>query len=870
MENEVEIAKSILKHRIGEEQHFALQRAVGQVNVNIADVDTQIFWLVNSELARDRGLMSEQRFVENKKIEKSIAKNSPFGGFLIQRKSGDWDFTVGVRKVNLQSFASYEPKRNPIDAANGLIEIKGRAKVRFMSLFDIISTDQVQEEIEVLEEEWEESRSIVDEIERKISDNAALDITHYIRTNNELRMQHILDEHQDEKRRKKILDGMLIIDGGPGTGKTTVLISRIKFLIDDTLEEYDEKYKRIIPELQGRNGWILFTPSALLLGFLRNAMSSEGLPATDQNSKVWNTFINNEVLRKYGLTGTDKPFSHFHKHSHQIIVNKPELIQVLLQGIEKQIIKSITSRLTKLAKSKLLVDEWKKLGLTIQKNIEGVLESKDIITLINNLSNISISYKKEVDRINTTSKDVNEFSGVIISRLRKDVDSYNLIIEHLKNEFDKRNKLPEETDLEDEVEEDENLKPISTDYFDEEVELLRNIRILLRNLALNRASNEPLSKKNEQWIKVIERYVEGLDLMDLGARLHFFKNIIPLVRGPEQMVFGSIVRIYKRYRTQIPNMLIALNQAKEARLFEQVLESKEHRLHYDERNLLVLFINSLLRSIKLKNREFYDQMNNQYVSEFKGLERYVVGVDEASDFSLLEIATINSFSNPSYNCTTLCGDIMQRMTGAGVSDWQIVSSYFKNAEFEKLRISYRQSPRLLEVAKSFYKKVTGGEADYVSYAEPSNVEPEPLIVHISDENDKVEWVAERLLEINKAYSNEIPSVAIFVANEDQVIPFAKKLGNNDLLLDNGIAIKGVSDQGSTIQAGQVSVYSIQAIKGLEFEVVFFLDIDELSDELPEELVLKYLYVGISRAAYYLFITYKTQLPSALNFMKTNN
>lgn len=51
----------------------------------------------------------------------------------------------------------------------------------------------------------------------------------------------------------------------------------------------------------------------------------------------------------------------------------------------------------------------------------------------------------------------------------------------------------------------------------------------------------------------------------------------------------------------------------------------------------------------------------------------------------------------------------------------------------------------------------------------------------------------------------------------------------------------------------VRVFDIQHIKGMEFEAVFFVSIDQLATLHPA-LFDKYLYVGITRAATYLDVT----------------
>jgi len=60
--------------------------------------------------------------------------------------------------------------------------------------------------------------------------------------------------------------------------------------------------------------------------------------------------------------------------------------------------------------------------------------------------------------------------------------------------------------------------------------------------------------------------------------------------------------------------------------------------------------------------------------------------------------------------------------------------------------------------------------------------------------------------------------------------------------------------GQTVgQDNDVRVFDVQHIKGLEFEAVFFVDVDELAERLPT-LFDRYLYVGATRAATYLGLT----------------
>ncbi|MFN7621885.1 MAG: ATP-binding domain-containing protein, partial [Acidobacteriota bacterium] len=64
----------------------------------------------------------------------------------------------------------------------------------------------------------------------------------------------------------------------------------------------------------------------------------------------------------------------------------------------------------------------------------------------------------------------------------------------------------------------------------------------------------------------------------------------------------------------------------------------------------------------------------------------------------------------------------------------------------------------------------------------------------------------------------------------------------------------------------VRVFDIKHIKGLEFESVFFIDIDKLAEMKPH-IFDKYLYVGLTRAATYLGLTCSERLPSKIESLR---
>ena len=283
-------------------------------------------------------------------------------------------------------------------------------------------------------------------------------------------------------------------------------------------------------------------------------------------------------------------------------------------------------------------------------------------------------------------------------------------------------------------------------------------------------------------------------------------------------------------------------------------EQRNKRLHSDEQAFLLSFINTLVRRCykisKLRSRKF----THHYFQGYNASSHCVIGVDEATDFHLIDLLAMHSLADYDLSSVTFSGDIMQRLTKDGIRDWEELNLFIRQIEVKELLISYRQSPTLLEIAASIYNRATGKNAAYMSYMDKDELEPKPLIFESTDEFEKTEWISKRILEIYKSYGDTIPSIAVFLSSEDHIERFAKELGNTDRLADVGITVKACNKGEVLGDSNMVRVFSVDYIKGLEFEAVFYHNLDEVLKAQDEELMIKNLYVGLSRASFYIGVT----------------
>jgi superfamily I DNA and RNA helicase len=147
--------------------------------------------------------------------------------------------------------------------------------------------------------------------------------------------------------------------------------------------------------------------------------------------------------------------------------------------------------------------------------------------------------------------------------------------------------------------------------------------------------------------------------------------------------------------------------------------------------------------------------------------------------------------------------------------------------------------------------LSGGDARAVL---PDNVENDGvhpvLATGLRAPEQIVGWLAKRIVEIER-FTETLPSVAVLVNSEGDVRSTAAAL--NTALLALNIRVVPCSDGQVMGQENDIRVFDVQHIKGMEFEAVFFIGIDQLAEKSPR-LFDKYLYVGATRAATYLGLT----------------
>lgn len=888
-----EIAKSIKKHRELEIENKITNCAILRSKTLFDGKELEL-WLVNEPVTQSNIgqyiINQDGTVIQNYQNKESTLKEhgkpitrdfDPIGSMIVQNHEGVHEYKTpkGIIKIEFLNRASYIPISNKnILASDLIIRIAGdKNSYSYKNIDDILKKqneiDLNKKKLESLNESEAKDLLKKIEIQEKEKNELINKAQIFIRNNAELRYQPILDPTQDKMRRSNIFKGNLIINGGPGTGKTTSLIQRIKYLIypenynnseyiNDDVIKLTQDQKNLIQDQN--TSWIFYAPNELLALYLRNSMNKEHLISDNRRVKVWSQH-KNELIKAYKLFDpvTQRPFLKFdNSDGISLLENSAESTNLLIDVFFKFSFLNHKEKIQKIIEINLDGFNWKSTGNSIKKylNDKPIANIDDLIRLYINLNEI---YRVESENI---SGEYTNKIKLASAKINVEIVKFSERIENLKNFLSINKQKNNEID-EDEIEEEDLDEILDKNDNSFEVELYSKIKTLIRKVAIRLYDkNTKLNKNENELLILIPEIVEIIDLDLIGQGAYYKKYFEKLTKGVPSNIFREIPMVYKNFRR---DQLNKSSQYYNLELLNEIVIKKNNiRIHPDEQALLLILINRICNRIAKSFKQQFENISHSYLNAYKENIKPVIAIDEATDFSIIDLLAISSFEHPSVSTITLCGDVMQRMTNDGIQSWDDFKKLVPNTEICDLNISYRQSPTLLELAHSIYEKYTGIKANFKSYINRNESEPKPLLFIEEEEINKIEWIADRIIEIYKAYGDSIPSIAIFLPNEDLLDTFANKLGRVDKLSDVGIDVKACKDGAVLGYKDTVRVFSIDKIKGLEFEAVFFHNLDYLqNNNIDSEMLLKYLYVGLSRATFYLGVTLNKQFSENLNFLK---
>lgn len=639
-----------------------------------------------------------------------------------------------------------------------------------------------------------------------------------------------------------------IINGGPGTGKTTTLIQRLSALIqkgtlvDFKLNHPDQaSYTDAQIDLISSNdgNWMFFSPTELLRQYLLYNMEFEGLVGAGGKTFVWEKYLTRVLRDNYHLLGDGNPFTNLRRINYNDSLIKGDLRVV--RNLDEFFVASVKDRLLQVADLNTSKFTWKIAGEIISKtcreaaNVKSITDLYRLLVKLEGLQKQSIQGRSIVDIHLQYGKEIDKYTSLCISQAQKDAALWaelKCIISAWGKDDDEEDEESEEQDT-------------SGNW---NLELQKRLKALMRKIALKQIVRQNISGDNANLYNVIKPLLDEEKLSLLGEMAYFNKYFYPVITNAENFLFSKLTKAYRDFRKKTyKQQASGWNHDILAKIIEK---KKNNALHPDEQSLLLGFINNIILSIAKSNPLQFERMKHKYVEAYRLLCRPVIGIDEATDYVLVDYYAMASLRHYDVSSFTLTGDVMQCLRNNGITNWQALGQelIFPKVEVHNLSISYRQSAELLKLAKYLYQSTMAEEAPYKCYLQNIAGVPAPLWMESDDEYEKAEWIVERVLDIFHHYGF-MPSIAIFVSSEDEARKLYDSIVEIGSLEENAIKVLNCSNGLSMSDTDAVRIFPLDQVKGMEFEAVFFHNIDALKD-----MANNYLYVGLSRATFYMGVT----------------
>jgi hypothetical protein len=795
---------------------------------------------------------------------KVASYRSPIGR-IASRSVGD-DVTLRVAGVEQEVEVINKTKLKPIkidegwDSKDSEIDLGDKGKFTVISLRDLLSPhEQV-----VIEDGWDAWESEDKE------DNVIDGIRRAVLSHMGLRDQPILDRHQDEIFRLP-LDTRCYLSGPPGTGKTTTLIRRLGQKIDLEDPESLQPSERSLIErvkqetgIEHRTSWIMFSPTELLRQYVKEAFAREGFPASDSHIFTWHQYrrtIARDSLRLLRTGTGGGPFVEREDDNHlnisSITTNSTEWYEDFHKFFCGEFYEELITDATWL--SKYENHTIANLGQRLLEILKTAGQNKFISSLPSQLVKLNSELKKQID---IGKSEAEKIIGKTLNRL---VNEDREFPEILKQEIERQQALKELSDNEDldsdidVLEEDDYAELVGRTISREEVK--RRYTQVVSAFARAKARGSKVSGKSRN----------GLLLSWLGeGRLPDEENIKTL---------GKIADIQSRLRRFFNfNTVVFSNTSSKYRKFRKVRNSEgtwyndlpdnNSNICWQELDLLVLFTLRTSGEIlsALRKTADTDLPEAGILGTVRTLYRNQILVDEATDFSVLQLSSMYELSHPLIRSFFICGDLNQRLTSWGIKSSKDIDWIAQNLERRSITVSYRQSGRLVRFARDV-AKIGGSEPSEVELPDRLDIEGVPPVwkKYLLSNDERAQWLSDRIREI-EAIVGKVPTIAVLVNNEEEVESLAIAL--NEKLQDINLAAAACKDGKVVGNDQDVRVFNIEYIKGLEFEAVFFVGLDQTVQKYPD-LFSQYLYVGATRAATYLGVSFDNECPESLYLLENH-
>ena len=663
----------------------------------------------------------------------------------------------------------------------------------------------------------------------------------------ELRVAPILDEFQDRIFRLPI-DSQIAVLGPPGTGKTTTLVRRLRQKVDFAYLEEDERERVEDADDAGlahADSWLMFTPTELLRLYVKEAFGKEGVPVHDARLRTWDDHrreIGKGALR---ILSTGRGGGLVLKRDDALLLPETLLDQVSWYEAfdafqHANFVEQLAAEGTRLAEA----DDAGAAALggqitaAIARSGDRPLQLLgELAGLHARLQGVAGAQREQVRAALREPLRVYARQGDFLTALVRFTEALD-------------SDEPDDIEDEDDDPDEEQAPTLRGSKLAEDIFLKS-----MRSRAVAQASGRSVASASRAgrllgWLR--ERGLELPELRGVGRQLLVQRAAARLVRAPADYLRHIPLR-YRRFRRAM---------REEGRWYgvPRAKPSDVHPVEVDVIILAMLRSSAAMASDRLLTQRLAER-RPVMLDDIARLRRHQVLVDEATDFSPVQLACMRGLAHPRTGSFFLCGDYNQRLTTTGSRSDRDLLWACPALQIERIEVSYRQSRELAGFARELALH-QGYEVTNRAPDDVINVGWKPVFCAALQTCDaQAKWLSARIRDIIRVTEGVMPTIAVLMPSEADLGPLADALSEE--IADTNIRAVACPRGLVKGQVGDIRVFEVEHIKGLEFEAVFLLNIDDLRDGTPG-LFDRYVYVGATRAATFLGLTCRNvALPAEL-------
>jgi DNA polymerase III delta prime subunit len=660
-----------------------------------------------------------------------------------------------------------------------------------------------------------------------------------------LRDQPVLDAYQGDVFRLPLAK-RLMLSGPPGTGKTTTLILRLAQKRRYETLDPDEQANipdRYIDQFFDDDNWAMFTPTELLKLYLKEAFARWNVAASDERVLTWTNKRHQLARNVLSVLKTGKGGRFTLDDSAATLRSSSgEALRGVAEAFGTFVVQELVTKYDAAIRMLLSAgdDETRRLGRAVSQ-VVGSGES---------LASLAALFARDKDLLALqsalaarTDQAVHKF---VTERYTRD---RGVLLRVAALATSGPAAAEDDEDEDDELEVDAHAqRPEKVGY-----DMLR--RAIVRK-AMSAVDGRSVAKTSRT-ARVLEAFGGEPLTAERLAPLGQDSLLLRHVRFLASLVRNAVDRVpaaYQRFRRQSLKRREWIREEAEG-------DIRSGKVNGHEVDVVLLTMLRNARTLLEWNggQLLYQETRFASLESVKGEYRTQVLVDEATDFSVVQLACMEALAHPRFRSFFACGDVRQRVTAHGLSRLDDLRWIDRSFDLQEIEVGYRQTPRLTALASAV--AVLGGHpasgvVAWEKYREHGAV---PALREHAEGEVLADWLADRIKQVETSLGL-LPSIAVFVDSDARIDPLVELLRPRLAAVNLEVA---ACKEGKVVGSkNEVRVFDIQHIKGLEFEAVFFCGVDRLAERDPD-LFDRFLYVGITRSAMYLGVSCEGTLPARL-------